>query len=36
MSLHLAGHNAYQGGTPNSIPTTQMLWEFLSRFSIEG
>jgi len=36
MSLHLAGHNAYQGGTPNGIPTTQMLWEFLSRFSIEG
>jgi len=35
MSLHLAGHNAYQSGTPNGIPTTQVLWEFLSQFSIE-
>ncbi len=35
MSLHLAAHNAYEGGTPNNVPTTDMLWDFMSQFSMK-
>ncbi len=35
ITLHLADHNPYPGANPTGIQTTQMVWDFMSRFTLE-
>ena len=35
VTLHLADHNPYPSANPTGIQTTQMVWDFMDRFTLE-
>lgn len=35
VTLHLADHNPYPSANPTEIQTTQMVWDFMDRFTLE-
>ena len=35
ITLHLADHNPYPSANPTGIQTTQMVWDFMNRFTLE-
>ena len=35
ITLHLADHNPYPSANPTGIQTTQMVWDFMDRFTLE-
>ena len=35
VTLHLADHNPYPSANPTGIQTTQMVWDFMNRFTLE-
>ena len=35
VTLHLADHNPYPSANPTGIDTTQMVWDFMDRFTLE-
>ena len=35
VTLHLADHNPYPSANPTEIQTTQMVWDFMNRFTLE-
>ena len=35
VTLHLADHTPYPSANPTGIQTTQMVWDFMDRFTLE-